>query len=473
MAVTRLRRIKETSGKNPAAHLKKNIFYICNPAKTQGGIYIGGNAGVSPETIYRTMTRNKEYWQKTDKAQAYHYMLCFPPDCGVNEDLAYQIAKEFCKELLKDDYYYVFAVHNDKPHMHVHITFDSVSRRDGYKFHSPKGDWKKRIQPITDRLCEKYHLPTLNYEDKERTGMHYGDWKKWWEPKEVYYDWNDIIRDDIDEAIQHSDSMEELLQYLHNQKYVIRNGKYLSLRPYGRPRSIRTGRLGPGYTKEEIQQRIQDKKLEPDIQVRYKTYGNREEIRQIIYAKIQRTPGWKMNSMQKQFFRRWNNTYFIRKPDRYRQVWKYKSDILEVQNLADALNYLITYDIQNEQMLFERQRKVQEETDALQLKIRVLQTGVRRKNADKNGIKAELSKLRKVLGDSKKELELIGKTRELFYSCEDPEMAQENPERKQEDERNMPSNAGLTVSEKEGRKIKKDGKQDEPDNKNYLGEKYR
>ena len=99
------------------------------------------------------MTRNKEYWQKTDKAQAYHYMLCFPPDCGVDEELAYQIAKEFCEELLKDDYYYVFAVHNDKPHMHVHITFDSVSRRDGYKFHSPKGDWKKRIQPITDRLC--------------------------------------------------------------------------------------------------------------------------------------------------------------------------------------------------------------------------------------------------------------------------------------------------------------------------------
>ena len=471
MAVTRLRRIKETSGKNPAAHLKKNIFYICNPEKTQGGIYIGGNSGISPETIYRTMIRNKDYWQKTDKAQAYHYMLCFPPDCGVNEDLAYQIAKEFCKELLKDDYYYVFAVHNDKPHMHVHITFDSVSRKDGDKFHSPKGDWKKRIQPITDRLCEKYHLPTLDYEEKERIGMYYGNWKKKWEAKAVYYDWSDIIRDDIDEAIQYSASMEAFLQYLYDQKYMIRNGKYLSLRPYGRSMAIRTGRLGPGYTKEEIQQRIQDKKLEPDIQVRYKTYGNREEIWQIIYAKIERTPGWKMNSMQKQFFQRWNNTYFIRKPGRYRQVWKYKADILEVQNLADALNYLITYDIQNGQMLLDRQRKVQEEAAALQLKIRVLQTGFRRKNADKDGIKAELSQLRKVLGDSKKELALIGKTQELFYSCEAPEMTQENPEWEQEDERELSPDIALPVSEKEGRTIKKDVKQDEPDNKNNLGER--
>ena len=51
MAVTRLLRIKETPGNNPAAHLKKNLFYICRPDKTADGLYIGGNAGVSPEII--------------------------------------------------------------------------------------------------------------------------------------------------------------------------------------------------------------------------------------------------------------------------------------------------------------------------------------------------------------------------------------------------------------------------------------
>ena len=89
------------------------------------------------------------------------------------------------------------------------------------------------------------------------------------------------------------------------------------------------------------------------------------------------------------------------------------------------------------------------------------------------GIKAELSQLRKVLGDSKKELALIGKTQELFYSCEAPEMTQENPEWEQEDERELSPDIALPVSEKEGRTIKKDGKQDEPDNKNNLGERYR
>lgn len=433
MAVTRLRRIKETSGKNPAAHLKKNIFYICNPKKTQGGIYIGGNAGISPEMIYQTMIRNKAYWQKTDKTQAYHYMLCFSPDSQVDEALAHQIAAEFCQTLLQDKYYYVFAVHNDKPHMHVHITFDSVSRKDGCKFHSPKGDWQKRIQPITDALCRKYHLPTLDYQGKERIGMQYGEWKKkHWESRQVYYDWNDIIRDDIDEAIWHSDTLEEFLQYLSKQKYVIRNGKYLSLKPEGRGKAIRTGRLGKGYSKEEICQRIKDKKLQPDLQVRFKTYGNREEMRQIIYAKVQRSPGWKMNQMQRQFFQRWNNTYFIRKPDRYKQVWKYKTDILEVQNLADALHYLIDYDIENEQMLLARKEKVISEWSALQLEVQVLQNRMRRKGADTQVVKTELSEARQVLKDVKKELALIEKTQELFYGSQERE--QNRNEREQFDQ---------------------------------------
>lgn len=418
MAVTRLRKIKETAGKNMAVHLKKNIFYICQMQKTGGGFYIGGNAGISPQIIYRTMLQNKEYWQKTDKTQGYHYMLCFPPDCKVNEETAYQIAKEFCEALLGDDFYYVFAVHNDRPHMHAHITFDSVSKKDGHKFHSPKGDWERRIQPITDQICRKYQLPTLDYKEKERTGVHYGEWKKRCELKETSYSWNDIIRDDIDEAILHADSFESFVRYLIGQRYSIRNGTYLSLKPYGRQKAIRSGRLGAGYTKEEIIQRIADKKIGPDLRLRYQTYGNREEVRQIIFAKVQRVPGWKMNAMQRQFYQRWNRTFFIRKPGRYRQAWKYKKDILEVQSLADALNYLIHYDIQNEGMLLLRKENVDAEIQALILERQRLQARLRRKDTDMDAKKEVLVQCKKMIGDAKRERQLIIKTLDLFYQNE-------------------------------------------------------
>ena len=170
--------------------------------------------------------------------------------------------------------------------MHAHVTFDSVSKLDGYKFHSPKGDWEKRIQPITDRLCKKYKIPTLSYEKEDAKGMDYGSWEDGKKKKErrktenrkgrksereqekntgrqnrseksktqigfsksdetendnykseedpsdqnkneesdsMKFSWYDIIRDDIDEAIESSDSYEEFLEYLKSMHYEIRD----------------------------------------------------------------------------------------------------------------------------------------------------------------------------------------------------------------------------------------------------------
>ena len=69
MAITKLTRLKESPGKNRAEHLKNNLFYICNPDKCQGGVLIGGNAGITPEIIYQTMIENKKLWGKEDGSQ--------------------------------------------------------------------------------------------------------------------------------------------------------------------------------------------------------------------------------------------------------------------------------------------------------------------------------------------------------------------------------------------------------------------
>ena len=173
MAITKLTRLKESPGKNRAEHLKNNLFYICNPDKCRGGVLIGGNAGITPEIIYQTMIENKKLWGKEDGSQGFHYVISFPPELNVSEETAYIIAEEFVQELLGDRFFYAFAVHNDQHHMHVHITFDSVSKEDGYKYHSPKGDWEKKIQPITDRICRRHGLPPLEFSE-ERKGKNYG-----------------------------------------------------------------------------------------------------------------------------------------------------------------------------------------------------------------------------------------------------------------------------------------------------------
>ena len=420
MAITKLLRIKESSGKNPAAHLKKNLFYICNQEKTGGGIWLGGNAGSSPEIIYQTFLANKASFGKTGGTQGFHYLLSFPPGCGITETLACQVAEEFCQKLFKDRHYYVYAVHNDKPHLHVHLTFDSVSKKDGYKFHSPKGDWEKRIQPITDALCQKYHLPTLQYEKENKAGMDYGGWKEEKDRTRNLYDWEMILRDDIDEGIQQAKTYPAFLSFLKREGYQVRSGKYLSLTPPGSGRSIRSFRLGKGYAKEEIQNRIQDKTLNPDLEKQFRTYGNREEIRRILYFKTARIKGGRMTPFQRRFLLRWNQTYFIRRPGRNRP-FRFKKDILELGILTDAIRYLVEKDILCLKDLEKQKKKIHQEQAALQRKRDALRSKLTKSPSLQKQLaltERELQAVVLLLKEKKKEQKLISQIFSLFYELE-------------------------------------------------------
>ena len=268
----------------------------------------------------------------------------FPPELYVSEELAYQIAQDFAAELLGDRFYYAFAVHNDQHHMHVHITFDSVSKEDGYKFHSPKGDWERRIQPITDKICQKYHLPALEFTD-EKKGKSYGQWKddKEKETKRNPGDvsWYDLIRDDIDQAIMMSDTFDEVLSYLKDHGYEVRLGKYLSLKPYGRERAVRSSRLGRGYTIDEIKERIlfKDKDADPK---RFIRYGLPDEIIAVFKIRRERDPDWKMTPFQRRFYRRWHNSFLRNKPGRDRP-WKTNADVVRIRRLSHRRRGISTH----------------------------------------------------------------------------------------------------------------------------------
>ena len=119
MAITKLLRLKESPRGSPAAHLKHNLLYICNPDKCAGGTLIGGNAGITPETIlqvgpiFSDIMANKRLWGKEDGTQGFHYVISFPPELNVSEETACAVAEDFVSELLGDRFYYAYAVHND------------------------------------------------------------------------------------------------------------------------------------------------------------------------------------------------------------------------------------------------------------------------------------------------------------------------------------------------------------------------
>ena len=370
MAVTKLLRIKEGKGARQNRSLLDALKYICNPEKTKD-FYIGGNAGWSAESAFHHMVENKKVWRKPDGTQAFHYILSFPPTEEITPETAMKVTEDFCRELLgEDDFLYLYTIHVDRKHLHAHIVFDSVSRTDGRKFHSPKGDWEKRIQPITDRVCEKYGLSTLSYEE-ERKGKDYGEWrnqkmreKGMRSPKPT---WQDLIRDDIDEAIAASSTYEEFLSYMKSLHYEVRDGKYLSLHAEERQRAIRTYRLGKGYGKEEIQDRIFERRRQQEqedqqnredqsyqqrteTQPDYFVYGNLQGIRELLFIRVRRSPGgrWKMSPYQRQFYLRYWRICKMHYPYRKRRYIPRK-EIVRLEEFSENLRYLIDRDIRTQE----------------------------------------------------------------------------------------------------------------------------
>ena len=381
MAITKLFRIKERPRGDPGGRLHATLRYICNPEKSA---VIGGSAGRDAESAYAVMKRNKDYWYKTDGSQGFHYIISFPPECGVTPEKAASVAEDFMEELLGGKYLFLYSVHTDHAHMHVHIVFDSVSAEDGIKFHSPKGDWERRIQPISDRVCKRYGLPELEYGEK-RVGVSYGEWKaKRQRDSETSgkaeggrspfpLSWYDLIRDDIDEAILRSPSLGSFLKYLGSLEYTVRDGKYLSVRPKGRERAVRTHRLGKGYSKEEIEERIAYVRSHPVSPDDFRVYGDMETVRRRLFVKKQKNKRWHMNAYQRAFYRRWRNTCFIRKPDLWGRPGS-RAIVLSLEELSENLQFLIREDIRSEDELKKKLSELGNERKAARSELSSIKT---------------------------------------------------------------------------------------------------
>lgn len=222
MAITKLMHMKEEP-KYPSAHLIKTINYVLDVehdgAKTGYGVWVGGNVGTEADEVYHQFMETKKAFNKELGRQGYHFVISFAPG-EVDEQVCFDVLKDFCEEYLGDKFEYVYAVHNDQDHMHGHIVFNSVSRMDGYKYRYEKGDWKKYIQPITDKISVKYGVSPLVFSEKKK-GMSYADWA---DEKKGKLNWTHIIRADVDYAIENSSNMEEFFSFIKKLGYEFRMG---------------------------------------------------------------------------------------------------------------------------------------------------------------------------------------------------------------------------------------------------------
>lgn len=267
MAVNKMLHINEVvGGKNPNVGLKNAIEYISNPDKTQNGKNVF-TINCKKETAFDDMIRVKKDYGKEQTGdkhsrQGYHFIISFSPEDNVSNELCNEITKEFCEKYFQNRYQVLIATHDDQPHKHSHIIFNSVALDNGLKYHYTKGDWKKEIMPLLNSLCEKHNLSTIELGGLEKEDLNFFNKHNSAGRQTI----EKTIKNKIDSLIDKAYSFENLLSLLRGEgfKVNIRGEKTISITPPGFKRARKLSSLGDGYSKKEIESRIKNRSNKKD-----------------------------------------------------------------------------------------------------------------------------------------------------------------------------------------------------------------
>ena len=204
-----------------------------------------GSINCLPDTAFEQMMDTKVTFGKTNKRQGYHIIISFAPG-EATEEQALDIVARFAQEYLKDKYEAVYAVHNDKKHMHGHIVFNSVSFETGMKHECKKGEWKHRMQPITNRLCKEYGLSIVPAEYvKEPKNLS----RKEWEREQCF---RKMILADAEFCQSQAGSFDHFIFLMKRIGYQFEYGKYLSVKVPGGKWYHELDKLDERFSKEKF-----------------------------------------------------------------------------------------------------------------------------------------------------------------------------------------------------------------------------
>lgn len=163
--------------------------------------------------------------------------------------------------MLKNQYQYVIATHEDHEHIHNHIIFNNINLYTGRTFETEEDQgsknarvWK-RFMNISDDICRELGLSVIENPEKHKGKSHYE-----WDMNRQGISWKTRLKWEIDECIKESNSFEKFLEVckVHNIE-VVYNPEHkidLKFRMSGQQKFARARTLGWYYETEQIKKRI-------------------------------------------------------------------------------------------------------------------------------------------------------------------------------------------------------------------------
>ena len=256
--------IKVISIKNSVAGCLK---YIANPDKTEEQAYLSSlncseDISVAEQEFCLTYQHysHKNFYSSPNKngkspVKAFHIIQSFKAEeCAA--DIAHKIGLEWVQTVFGKNFQAVICTHTDRKNIHNHICLCPYDL-DGIKFNSNKKSLE-RIRKVSDEICRNYGICEMEKHTSDKNhipvGVCYGEWKH----RKFGTSWKEFIRRKIDYLIKNSADLDDLLLQLEQQDFVVKRGKYISVKAPEQQRFVRLKTLGVNYSEESISRRILD-----------------------------------------------------------------------------------------------------------------------------------------------------------------------------------------------------------------------
>lgn len=233
-----------------AMHTIENVIeYDADSMKTEQHLFVTG-VNCDENNAVNEFMDAKRLWKKTGGIVAYHGYQSFAAG-EVDAKTAHEIGVKLAKALWGDRFQVVVSTHCNTGHYHNHFALNSVSYTDGKRYYDNKETYN-RMREESDRLCKEYGLSVI--EKPKTKGKSYAEWKAEFEGRPTV---RGTIREAIDIAVSGSGSRLEFLDAMDQMGFIIdQSGKYPKIKHIGSERFVRFNSLGPGYSPEEIFERI-------------------------------------------------------------------------------------------------------------------------------------------------------------------------------------------------------------------------
>ena len=243
-----------------AVRLDKLIQYVVNPRKTGEQVFVS-SVGCVPETAARTWMDTKRRFGRVDGVQAYHLIQSFKPG-EVTPELAHEIGNRFAQKYL-DGFEVIVGTHVDKAHVHNHIIFNSVSDRDGHKYHSSPASYFREIRGLSDALCREYGLSVID--EPSKRALTYVEWRM---GQLGITTQRQLVDRDVEECLSLAMDVGGFYALMEDRGYTIQHrSRYPTFVPYGEEQGYRARVKGKAMTEDDLIAYIDKAMTDPTFEV--------------------------------------------------------------------------------------------------------------------------------------------------------------------------------------------------------------